>query len=186
MLNLEIPADSLPADAAVFIQDGEFVAAGHREECEQKAIAIGGLYCWIVKGRPVIRFDFEREDSMSILALSPGTRIDNRDGQFLKLAAEFEELVVDGTLDQEQNVAAELLAELMTPEQAAWEQAYREKYGEPFTGTEREAIGPAGKLFLVDHANQVIVVTTPQAWAEKQIKRIEQAMANDDMANEDE
>jgi hypothetical protein len=117
---------------------------------------------------------------MSILTITKGSRIDNRNGEFLKLAAEFDELVVDGVLDQEQNDAAELLAELMTPEQAAWEQAYSEKYGEPFTGTERSAIGPAGELYLVDHARQVIAVTTPQAWAEKQIKRIEQAMADGD------
>lgn len=180
MLNLTIPADQLPADAAVFTQAGKFVAAGHREECEQQAISIGGLYCWVVNGQPVIRNDFEREDNMSILAIPAGTRIDNRDGRFLDLAAEFDELVADGALDQEQNVAAKLLAELMTPEQAAWEQAYSEKYGEPFTGTEREAIGPAGELYLVDDARQVIVVTTPQAWAEKQVKRIEQAMADGD------
>jgi hypothetical protein len=117
---------------------------------------------------------------MSILTITKGSRIDNRNGEFRKLAAEFDELVVDGVLDQEQNEAAELLAELMTPEQAAWEQAYSEKYGEPFTGTERSAIGPAGELYLVDHARQVIAVTTPQAWAEKQVKRIEQAMADGD------
>lgn len=117
---------------------------------------------------------------MSILVIPAGTRIDNRNGEFRKLAAEFDELVVDGVLDQEQNVAAELLAELMTPEQAGWEQAYSQKYGEPFTGTERDAIGPAGELYLVDDARQVIVVTTPQAWAEKQVKRIEQAMADGD------
>ena len=119
---------------------------------------------------------------MSILSIPTGTRIDNRDGLFFSLAAEFEELLVDGLLDREQNVSAELLAELMTPEQAAWEQAYSEKYGQSFSGTESEAIGPAGELYLVDYARQVIVVTTPQAWAEKQIKRIEQAMADD---NED-
>jgi len=180
MLNLRIPADHFPADAAVFTQAGEFVAAGHREECEQKAEKIGGLYCWIDNGRPVIRTDFERKNDMSILGISPGTRIDNRDGRFQSLAAEFDALVVDGTLDQEQNVAAELLAELMTPEQAAWEQSYCKKFGEPFTGTEREAIGPLGELYLVDHAKQTIVVTTPHAWAGKQIKRIEQAMADGD------
>lgn len=180
MLNLTIPADHFPADAAVFTQAGEFVEAGHREECEQKAEEIGGLYCWVDNGRPVIRTDFERANRASILDIPVGTRLDNRDGKFFSLAAEFDELVADGTLDQEQNVAAELLAEMMTPEQAAWEQAYSEKYGEPFTGTEREAIGPAGELYLVDDACQVIVVTTPQAWAEKQVKRIEQVMADGD------
>lgn len=59
MLNLQLPEGGEQFDAAVFTQSGEFVQVGHREECELKAQAIGGLYCWIVDGRPVIRSDFE-------------------------------------------------------------------------------------------------------------------------------
>jgi hypothetical protein len=46
-------------DAAAFNQDGTFIMAGHREECEQAAIDARGLYCWWVSGKPVIKGDFE-------------------------------------------------------------------------------------------------------------------------------
>lgn len=62
MLNLQLPEGGAQFDAAVFTQTGAFVQVGHREECEQKAEEIGGLYCWIVDGRAVIRSDFERDD----------------------------------------------------------------------------------------------------------------------------
>lgn len=58
-LNLQLPEGGEQFKAAVFKQDGTFVQVGHREECEQKAQSIGGLYCWIVNGKPVIWGDFE-------------------------------------------------------------------------------------------------------------------------------
>lgn len=61
MLNLQLPEGGAQFDAAVFDQAGAFVQVGPREECEQKAEEIGGLYCWIVDGRAIIRSDFERD-----------------------------------------------------------------------------------------------------------------------------
>ena len=61
-LNLQLPEGGDQFDAAVFTQSGAFVQVGHREECEQAAEKIAGLYCWVVGGRPVIRSDFEREE----------------------------------------------------------------------------------------------------------------------------
>lgn len=62
-LNLQLHEGGDQFDAAVFTQAGKFVQVGHREECEQAAEKIGGLYCWIVNGRAVIRSDFERDDA---------------------------------------------------------------------------------------------------------------------------
>lgn len=62
MLNLEIPEGEEISPAAVFGQDGEFVEAGSREQCELTAQDIGGLYCWIVDGKAVIRHDYQPED----------------------------------------------------------------------------------------------------------------------------
>ena len=45
-------------DACVFSQDGRFVAVGHREECEQTAKSMGALYCWIYRGRVIVRKNF--------------------------------------------------------------------------------------------------------------------------------
>lgn len=59
MLNLQLPEGADQFDAAAFTQDGEFLICGHREECEQKAESIGGLYCLIIGGKAVIRGDFE-------------------------------------------------------------------------------------------------------------------------------
>lgn len=59
MLNLQLPEGADQFDAAAFTQDGEFLICGHREECEQKAESIGGLYCGISGGKAVIRGDFE-------------------------------------------------------------------------------------------------------------------------------
>lgn len=59
LLDLQLPEGGEQFDAAAFTQDGQFICCGHREECEQAAIKAGGLYCWIVRGRPVIRGDFE-------------------------------------------------------------------------------------------------------------------------------
>lgn len=61
-LNLQLPEGGEQFDAAVFTQHGKFVQVGHREECEQAAEKIGGLYCWIVDGKAVIRGDFEAEE----------------------------------------------------------------------------------------------------------------------------
>lgn len=59
MLTLELPDYALSHPAATFYQSGAFRMAGSREDCEQCARAIGGLYCLITDGRAVIRFDFE-------------------------------------------------------------------------------------------------------------------------------
>ena len=50
-------------DAAVFTQDGKFIMSGHHEECDWKALEIGGFYCWIHRTRyagiyPIIRTDY--------------------------------------------------------------------------------------------------------------------------------
>ena len=44
--------------AAVFTQHGEWVHSGHREECEDMAQNIGGLYCWLDRGRAILRRDY--------------------------------------------------------------------------------------------------------------------------------
>jgi hypothetical protein len=64
-MNLIVPSQELPANAAVFEQSGRFVMAGDREACEQRAIEIGGLYCWIINGRPVVRSDFQRDEEVT-------------------------------------------------------------------------------------------------------------------------
>lgn len=61
MLHLALPVDCHRYPAAAFTQDGRLLIAGPREECEQVARDNDGLYCWIVNGRPVIRFDFEAD-----------------------------------------------------------------------------------------------------------------------------
>jgi len=59
MLYLTIPPDCADYPAAAFTQDGRLLIAGPREECEQVARDNSGLYCWIDRGRPVIRRDFQ-------------------------------------------------------------------------------------------------------------------------------
>jgi hypothetical protein len=59
MLYLTIPPDCADYPAAAFTQDGRLLVAGPREECEQVARDNSGLYCWIDRGRPVIRRDFQ-------------------------------------------------------------------------------------------------------------------------------
>jgi hypothetical protein len=59
MLYLTIPPDCADYPAAAFTQDGLLLIAGPREECEQVARDNSGLYCWIDRGRPVIRRDFQ-------------------------------------------------------------------------------------------------------------------------------
>ena len=61
MVKLTLPDDANQFDAAVFTQSGDFVMCGHREECELKAQAIGGLYCYVINGKPVIRGDYDHE-----------------------------------------------------------------------------------------------------------------------------
>ena len=61
MLTLTLPDGAEQFDAAAFTQTGEFIKCGHREECEQAAINVNGLYCIIVNGKAVIRGDFEAE-----------------------------------------------------------------------------------------------------------------------------
>ena len=65
--NLELTKEqSSCVDAAVFTQAGKFVMSGHKEECEQEALRIRGLYCWVNRSSdkvyPVIRRDFELEE----------------------------------------------------------------------------------------------------------------------------
>lgn len=78
MLTLTIPAEVTARDAAVFTQSGDFVMTGHREKCELRAMAIGGLYCLFDSrtGRPYIKGDFERE-TIVVELVNPfsGTRV---------------------------------------------------------------------------------------------------------------
>ena len=62
MLYLNIPDDCAGYPAAAFTQDGRILIAGPREECEQVARDNSGLYCWIDRGRPVIRRDFSNQE----------------------------------------------------------------------------------------------------------------------------
>jgi len=57
-LTLRLPE---PTDfpASVFDQDGTLIFMGPRENCEQLAEKVGGLYCWNVNGKPIIRRDYE-------------------------------------------------------------------------------------------------------------------------------
>lgn len=57
-MKLILPFGADAYAACVFGQDGRFVTVGHREECEQIAMATGGLYCWIYSGRVIVRADF--------------------------------------------------------------------------------------------------------------------------------
>ena len=59
MLYLTVPPDCAHYPAAAFTQEGQLLIAGPREECEQVARDNSGLYCWIDRGRPVIRRDFQ-------------------------------------------------------------------------------------------------------------------------------
>ena len=58
MLNLQLPE---PTDfpASVFDQNGTLIFMGPRESCELLAEEVGGLYCWNVNGKPIIRKNFE-------------------------------------------------------------------------------------------------------------------------------
>jgi hypothetical protein len=58
MLNLQLPE---PTDfpASVFDQTGTLIFVGPRENCEQLAEQVGGLYCYNINGKPIIRKDFE-------------------------------------------------------------------------------------------------------------------------------
>ena len=58
-LTLTLPAECAGFDAAAFSQDGDLLAYGEREHCEGVAMQACGLYCWIDRGRAVIRRDFE-------------------------------------------------------------------------------------------------------------------------------
>lgn len=69
MLNLELP-DATDFHASVFTQAGEFVMSGNDQDCEQKAESIGGLYCWNINGRPVIRGDFEADLNVRTVEIS--------------------------------------------------------------------------------------------------------------------
>jgi hypothetical protein len=62
-LILTLPADCVGADAAAFSQDGKLLAYGAREHCEDVAMQVAGLYCWIDRGRAVIRRDFENREA---------------------------------------------------------------------------------------------------------------------------
>jgi hypothetical protein len=62
MLYLNIPDDCTGYPAAAFTQDGRILIAGPREECEHVARDNSGLYCWIDRGRPVIRTDFSNPE----------------------------------------------------------------------------------------------------------------------------
>lgn len=61
MVKFSYPDGADQFDAAAFTQNGEFLKAGHFEECELVALEAHGLYCYWVKNKPVIRFDFVME-----------------------------------------------------------------------------------------------------------------------------
>ena len=56
-----LPDGAEAFDAAVFTQAGEWVHSGHREECEAMAEETGGLYCYVYRGRVILRQDFVRD-----------------------------------------------------------------------------------------------------------------------------
>ena len=57
-MTLILPEGAGTFDAAVFTRTGEWVHCGHEEECEDLASDIGGLYCWIDRGRAILRRDY--------------------------------------------------------------------------------------------------------------------------------
>lgn len=57
-LTLTLPEGADQFVAAVFTATGEWVHSGHREECEDLAQSIGGLYCWLDHGRAILRHDY--------------------------------------------------------------------------------------------------------------------------------
>jgi hypothetical protein len=62
MINFQFPEGADQFDAVAFNQDGTFIIAGHREECELAAKDACGLYCGWNNGRPFIKGDFEAND----------------------------------------------------------------------------------------------------------------------------
>ena len=57
-ITLTLPDGADKFDAAVFTRTGVWVHCGHREECEDLAQDIGGLHCWIDRGRAILRRDY--------------------------------------------------------------------------------------------------------------------------------
>ena len=57
-MTLTLPEGADQFDAAVFTQHGEWVHCGHKEECEDLARDIGGLYCWVDRDRAILRHDY--------------------------------------------------------------------------------------------------------------------------------
>lgn len=57
-IKLTLPDGAYEYEAAVFTQHGEWVHCGHREECEDMAKDIDGLYCWINRGKAILRHDY--------------------------------------------------------------------------------------------------------------------------------
>ena len=57
-LTLTLPEGAETFDAAVFTRTGEWVHCGHKEECEDLAQDIGGLYCWVDRDRAILRRDY--------------------------------------------------------------------------------------------------------------------------------
>ena len=57
-MTLTLPDGADKFDAAAFTSKGVWVHCGHREECEDLARDIGGLYCWIDRDRAILRHDY--------------------------------------------------------------------------------------------------------------------------------
>ena len=57
-MTLTLPSGANAFNAAVFTRTGAWVHCGHREECEDLAQSIGGLYCWIDRDSAILRHDY--------------------------------------------------------------------------------------------------------------------------------
>lgn len=58
-LTLTLPDEMQHYPAAAFTQEGHLLYAGYCEQCEQEARENKGLFCYVYRGKPVIRTDFE-------------------------------------------------------------------------------------------------------------------------------
>lgn len=65
MLNLKLPQGFENQAASVFDQQGNFIMAGKRNECETHAKLIKGLFCLNKTNKPRIHTDFLKENQIS-------------------------------------------------------------------------------------------------------------------------
>ncbi len=65
MFNLKLPQGFENQAASVFDQQGNFIIAGQRNECEIAAKSLKGLFCLNKNNKPRIHTDFLKENQIS-------------------------------------------------------------------------------------------------------------------------